>query len=103
MSKRLRLRNYVVTIHLGEGVDCTEHGLISYYGATAFGYFWEPFSINWDLNGFRYAIFALEKCPDTGRLHWQGYVELRKAKDYKQVLTLVLGRYPRLNPRTVNQ
>lgn len=27
----------------------------------------------------RYIVAQLEKCPDTGRLHWQGYIELTQA------------------------
>lgn len=27
---------------------------------------------NWQ--GFKYLCYQLEKCPDTGKLHWQGYV-----------------------------
>lgn len=29
----------------------------------------------------RYCVFQLETCPKTGRLHWQGYVELHR--DYR--------------------
>nr|WAE42453.1 MAG: replication associated protein [Cressdnaviricota sp.] len=30
------------------------------------------------LEAIRYAIYGEEKCPNTGKLHWQSYVELHK-------------------------
>lgn len=36
----------------------------------------EPPQFNSTLH--RYLIYQREKCPETGRLHWQGYVELKK-------------------------
>lgn len=32
----------------------------------------------------QYIIFQQEKCPNTGRLHWQGYAEFVGKKTYKQ-------------------
>lgn len=31
---------------------------------------------NWDIEGYRYLIVGKETCPESGRLHWQGYIEL---------------------------
>lgn len=32
----------------------------------------------WPLEGLRYLVAQPELCPDTGRRHWQGYVEARR-------------------------
>lgn len=37
---------------------------------------WEELS----LAGVRYVVYQLEKCPDTGRMHYQGYMETKKGK-----------------------
>jgi len=37
----------------------------------------------------RYIICQLEKCPSTGRLHYQGYVQLMIKTTYKKVLKLL--------------
>lgn len=33
---------------------------------------------DWDADSMSYLIFQTEKCPSTGRLHYQGYVEFKK-------------------------
>lgn len=35
--------------------------------------------------GIKYLIVQREKAPDTGKLHWQGYIELKGPKTFKQV------------------
>lgn len=37
---------------------------------------------NWDPNTMSYLVYQLEQCPDTGMVHFQGYVE------FKQPMTL---------------
>jgi len=41
--------------------------------------------INWPVT---YICRGLETCPSTGKLHWQGYLELDKAKRLTQMKTL---------------
>lgn len=33
----------------------------------------------------RYYVYQKEKCPSTGTLHWQGYIEFNKAMRYGQI------------------
>lgn len=44
-----------------------------------------------DLNVLKYIIYQQERCPDTGKLHWQGYLELRNAKTMQQTKGLFQG------------
>lgn len=36
-------------------------------------------------DGVRYAIYGREICPDTGRLHWQSYIELYKPQRFSWI------------------
>lgn len=40
-------------------------------------------------DSIRYLIMQLEQCPDTGRMHWQGYVELSRASRMQGCKTLL--------------
>lgn len=33
----------------------------------------------------RYYVYQQEKCPETGKLHWQGYIEFHKAMRYSSI------------------
>lgn len=39
---------------------------------------YEPDVFPTDQKDMEYMIFGVEKCPDTGRIHYQGYIEFRK-------------------------
>lgn len=42
---------------------------------------WTSFEVNppdWDMDYMCYMIYQKELCPDTQRIHWQGYVEFTK-------------------------
>lgn len=69
---RRRGRCWVFTIHT-EVVDCPPSG----FANGAIWHFWAPEQLDWDESIVRYVICGLESCPDTGRYHWQGYIELR--------------------------
>lgn len=53
-----------------------------------FTYFGEELEISED-SDIKYCIFQKEKCPDTGRIHFQGYVELTKPMRIKAVQELL--------------
>lgn len=38
--------------------------------------------------GLRYLVYQLEKCPETGRLHWQAYCEFENTQRYAAVKKL---------------
>ena len=64
-------------------------------GAPSRDYCWTNYDVrsteyDWSNIGARYAVFQLERCPTTGRLHHQGYVELKKRQRY----TAIMGRFP---------
>lgn len=50
------------------------------------------------LDLFRYIIYQQETCPNTGRLHWQGYAEFSGQKSFKQ-LKEIFGQDAHLEPR----
>lgn len=39
----------------------------------------------------KYLIYQQEKCPESGKLHWQGYVELHKTMRYKAIMRSLGG------------
>lgn len=43
----------------------------------------------WDEKFMDWLVFQLEKAPSTGKLHWQGYVELKKATRMAKVKDLL--------------
>lgn len=45
-------------------------------------YICDPLSYAWDEMSVKYAVWQLEKCPRTGKLYHQGYVELLKTQRY---------------------
>lgn len=50
-----------------------------------------PEDYKWETMGIvRYAVWQLERCPSTGKLHHQGYVELSKPSKF----TMVKKRFP---------
>lgn len=42
---------------------------------------------SWD--GCYYGIYQLEKCPDTGKLHFQGFASFNPQKRRKQIVDLL--------------
>lgn len=64
-----RCRNYLFTIFPKEDTDQP----------------WDPNTINFlcAKPAVQYVVCQLEKCPTTGRIHWQGYIEFVNAVTYK--------------------
>lgn len=56
---------------------------------TSFDYKDKP---TWDETHMDYLIYQLEQCPETKKLHWQGYVEFKTDRMAKKVKEL-LGTY----------
>jgi len=48
---------------------------------------------SWDPNLMAYLVYQRERCPDTGRLHWQGYCEFHRDRKIGGIQTaLGIGR-----------
>lgn len=48
---------------------------------------YSPATPSFDMeDGIEYAIWQREKCPKTGREHWQGYIEFTNARKIKSVV-----------------
>lgn len=75
-GSRIRRRQYVFTLH--EQLD-------TFPGTDSLC--WKPHGINWESQGVRYIVAGLEKAPTTGRLHWQGYIQLHSPKGINGVKT----------------
>lgn len=45
----------------------------------------------WKALGYKYIVVQLEKCPDTSRLHWQGFVQLSKQRTRSKLQSLFSG------------
>ena len=45
--------------------------------------------IEWDPTSMRYLVFQKERCPDTGRIHFQGFVIWKGAKNMRATLALL--------------
>lgn len=60
-----RVRNWCFTLHLTQQEEDNYADLPHERLATKLG------------EGLRYAVWQLERCPSTGRLHYQGYAEFR--------------------------
>lgn len=45
-------------------------------------------------NDIRYLIMGLEECPDTGRWHWQGYMEFKSPLRYSKIIKMFKGDWP---------
>jgi len=48
---------------------------------------------------FVYCVYQAEQCPDTGRLHYQGYIEFKKQKTMSQVKALCTDNTMHLESR----
>lgn len=46
----------------------------------------------------RYAIFQRERCPETGRLHWQGYIEFTGPMRMRKVQRLICDERAHMEP-----
>lgn len=51
----------------------------------------------------RYLCYQKEKCPDSGRYHWQGYVEFSEGLTMKAVKTIFMDETIHLEPRKGTQ
>lgn len=51
----------------------------------------------WPLPGIKYLVFQVERCPDTGRLHLQGYVQFNNQTDL-QLARELLSKTAHLEP-----
>lgn len=56
-----------------------------------------PQDVKWNANEMVYLVYQEEKCPDTGRLHIQGFVQLKNRTTYKRVKE-ILGAECHLEP-----
>lgn len=56
-----RKRNWCFTVHEKDGYDLGQHAL------------------EFEGHGVRYAIWQIETCPQSGRRHYQGYIEFDKS------------------------
>lgn len=83
---RQRVRCWVFTIHTAEhpGALGAEVADVSAAGPAG-DMFWDPDCQPWSDPALRYVVCGLEQCPETGRLHWQGYVECSVPLDLRRV------------------
>lgn len=72
-------RNYCFTLHFADDADFTGEEYALYHAEELGQIFSAPL--------FRYVIVNVEKCPDTSRIHWQGYMELTKPVRFAAVKT----------------
>jgi len=61
-------RNFCFTLFFHGSADFTAEEEAIYEAQNLATYFSDPL--------FKYIIISVEQCPDTGRIHWQGYMEL---------------------------
>nr|QTE03603.1 MAG: replication-associated protein [Emberiza spodocephala Genomoviridae sp.] len=98
-AKRDRNRNWVFTIFPrlceppregGEGGDETGSDLP-----------WDPNCIEWleSKPAVKYIVAGLECCPETGRIHWQGYIELVNAVTFTGVKKALCCDSAHIEPR----
>lgn len=67
MPPRVRYRHWTFTIFTK---DCPSQDAPEVQGDG----FWDPFLVGFNEHSVRYVVAGLETCPDTGRVHWQGYI-----------------------------
>lgn len=53
----------------------------------------------WNPATMRYLVFQKERCPKTGRLHWQGYVQFKKSMRRKGAQLAIGKPKCRMNPQ----
>lgn len=64
---------------------------------------WDPWGLQYDGSDWRYCIAGAERCPKTGRYHWQGYAEFNKAMDLVAVKKALDCNYVHLEARRGTQ
>lgn len=96
-STRQRLRNWVFTIH----TQCTPASQPGPDGER--GGIWDPAAQPFDQDVIRYIICGLEECPESKKLHWQGYIEFNKPVDLSSVKKLLFCSWAHLEPRRGTQ
>jgi len=98
---RQRLRCWVFTIHT-DVIYCSgasrDSNPCETCGVAHSGH-WDPETVPWDSTVVRYVIAGLEECPETKRLHWQGYIELLRAVDLRKVKDILSCSWAHLEPR----
>lgn len=63
--------------------------------------FWdEPI---YDLKDFKFFIYQKEKCPETGRIHYQGYCEFKEKKSFKCIKKIFGDDKIHIEPRMGSQ
>lgn len=97
-SKRHRLRNWVFTIHTGTDFNTGEAD-----PGTGGDRFWDPYTVSWDMETVRYITAGLEECPESHRLHWQGYIEFNRPVDLGAVKKHLGANWAHLEPRRGTQ
>lgn len=97
---RKRLRNWVFTVQLDlvGAIDTSD-----VCGGDGGGRTWDPNCLGLDESDCRYVICGLEECPDTKRLHWQGYLETTRACDFKSIKKILDCTWVHLEPRKGTQ
>lgn len=64
---------------------------------------WDPNGLAFDGDIVRFVCAGLEVCPNTRRLHWQGYIELNKAFGISKVKEVLSCTWCHLEPRRGTQ
>lgn len=98
-SRRQRLRAWVFTIPLSSTFSVGETAP----GDNDDGKWWDPWATCFCEETVRYVVAGLETCPETGRLHWQGYVEFTQAVDLSRVKQELDCAWVHLEPRRGTQ
>lgn len=98
---RQRLRNWVFTIQTD--LVCYDDGQDDLCDLQGAGRIWDPMALDIDEAVCRYIICGLERCPDTGRLHWQGYLETTRACDLSTIRKILACDWCHLEPRRGTQ
>lgn len=70
-------RNYVFTLHFADSADFSAEELALFHAHDLSTVFQSPL--------FKYVIVNVETCPETQRIHWQGYMELGSSVRFAQV------------------
>jgi len=83
MSSKSRIRCWMYTLYLKKGSKT-------------------PPEMKWNEEVVRYVVNQLEKCPKTGRLHVQGYIELNVGVSLGRV-KCIIGGDPHCEPRKGTQ
>lgn len=57
----------------------------------------------WKVIGYKFIVFQLERCPETNRLHWQGFVSLSKQRTRSKLQSKFPGLHCERRQGTIHQ